>query len=228
MDPIFSLLLPFYKQENIEEVLGKYLFELSNVVDSFELIAIINGTRYSALDKLVKLATNKESRLLVLYVEQSGWGRAIHEGSRIAKGLYVCYTNSARTDPQELIGMLKYAKLSECAVVTAKRIIRDSWIRGLSSWLFNLEARLVLGIQVSDINATPKIIPSRVLQSIHLQSNGDLFDAELLYQLKIKKIPVIEIPIYKWRRNTGRSTTNLKSALRMLFGIPKILLQHKK
>jgi len=52
--------------------------------------------------------------------------------------------------------------------------------------------------------------------------DNDLIDAELMAKCRKNNITIIEIPVYSTDRISGKSTTNLKSAFNMYFGLVKL------
>ena len=56
-------------------------------------------------------------------------------GLEAAQGDILCYTNSARTEPQDLVLLLYYALTNPDAVIKANRKIREHWSRRLGSLL---------------------------------------------------------------------------------------------
>ena len=54
---------------------------------------------------------------------------------------------------------------------------------------------------------------------VELKSDDDLIDLEFNAICREQAIPVLEVPIFSTSRHSGRSTTNLGSALRMYSGV---------
>lgn len=226
--PLFSLILPFYKQEDhVREVVSDFQKKLEELGDPFEIIVVINGARSLSEESSLKILS--ETPLVTQWsIRESGWGRAVNWGIAHAQGAYVCYTNSARTSGAELVRLLKYAKVSEDAIVKATRIERSSFSRKWTSIFYNILNKFILKTPIWDVNATPKIIPKKLMDTIPLRSMGDSIDAELMFKAFQKNIPIVEIPIRQTERKTGKSTTNWKSAVRMFFGIFEIKRDAKK
>ncbi len=222
MTPVFSVILPLYKQEHqIEVLFDRYVSALSKMDDSWELLFIINGNKDNSFASAQELAL-KNTSVKVFNLESGGWGRAVKFGIAKASGNFICYTNSARTNTEDLMLMLKYAKVNDRAVVKATRIIRETFLRKLGSVLYNFENRFLFKTPIWDVNGTPKIISRKVLQSIEIISDDDLIDAEIIARCFKKNIPIIEIPVTSTKRISGRSTTNFKSAFRMYMGLLKL------
>jgi hypothetical protein len=153
---------------------------------------------------------------------EGGGGRAVRAGLAEARGELVCYTNSARTAPEMLTLCLVYAMAYPGVVVKANRRLRESWRRRLGSLLYNLECRALFDIAVWDVNGTPKVFPRRYEQLLALEREDDLIDAEFNWICKREGYPIVEVPILGTPRLGGKSTTNVRSALRMYVGAWKL------
>lgn len=220
--PTFSIILPIYNQENqLEEIVNLYVGKLKTVKGDWELLLVINGSSDNSYKKAVELSTKFPS-IVVYNLKENGWGKAIKFGISKTRGNYICYTNSARTNVEDLVKIIRYALINKDALIKATRIVREGWLRKLGSILYNLEARLLLKIPVWDINGTPKAFPKKILKKIELISDNDLIDAELLAKCLKHSIPVIEMPVYFNKRISGKSTTNFLSAFKMYMGLFQI------
>lgn len=220
--PRFSIILPIHNQENhLEDIVNSYSASLKKVKNDWELLLVVNGSDDKSNKKAMELSA-KFANITAYNLKEKGWGRAIKFGISKARGGYICYTNSARTNVDDLVKIIKYALINKDALVKATRIVRDGWLRKLGSILFNLEGRLLLKIPVWDINGTPKAFPKKILKKIELTSDNDLIDAELMAKCLKHSIPVIEIPVYFNKRISGKSTTNLISAFKMYMGLLQI------
>lgn len=217
-----SIILPIYKQvSHIEVIYGNYTTILNECDFSYEIIFVVNGAKDGSYDKCQSLAKLNDN-IRAYEIEGSGWGRAVKYGISVAESPLIAYTNSARTNVNDLITTIKYASIDKHTVVKANRIIRESFLRRLGSVIYNFENRNLFNTAIWDVNGTPKVFPKEIIKSINIQSNNDLIDAELMAICRKKNITTIEIPIYFTDRISGKSTTNFKSALKMYYGIIKL------
>lgn len=216
--PVLSVVLPCRNQaDHIGDVLKSYLSPLEATGRSFELIAVPNDCADSTVDRIREIARS-EPRLRVVELSAKGWGRAVKAGLDAAVGELLCYTNSARTDPRDVARLLDvYFRASPC-VAKVRRIRRHAATRELGSWLYNLEGRLLFGITVRDVNGTPKLLSRETYRRLSPSSPGDLFDLELIAAARRARIPVVELEVEGFSRHGGRSSTNMRSALRMYAG----------
>lgn len=217
-----SVILPLYKQdEQLPGLIATYTSALNKSLEHWELILVLNGEIQNTLEILKPLVLNHKN-VKYFHLEKSGWGRAVKKGLSEASGDFVCYTNSARTDVEDLMLMFRYARVNDNVVVKAKRIVRENFFRWMGSAIYNLENRFLFNTPVWDVNGTPKIFPSKILKQIEIVSEDDLIDAEIMAKCFKNNIPIIEIPVVNHRRISGKSTTNIISAGKMYWGLLKL------
>ena len=219
----FSVVLPVRNQEDhIGGLVDGYRAALARVEEDFELVLVPNASTDETAAICRQLAAEDPGRIQVVELAKGGWGRAVKAGLGAASGELLCYTNSARTQPEMLVLLLVYARAYPDVLIKANRRIRDSWRRRLGSVLFNLECRALLDIPSWDINGTPKVFPRKFEGLLALRSDDDMIDAELLTVCARHGYPVVEVPLLATMRHGGRSTTNYVSAARMYLGALRI------
>lgn len=217
-----SVILPLYKQEEqLPGLIAAYTSALNNCPEQWELILVLNGEIHNTLEILKPLVRDNKN-IKYFHLEKSGWGRAVKKGLAEASGDFVCYTNSARTNVDDLMLMFRYAKVNDNAVVKATRVVRESFFRWLGSAIYNFENRFLFNTPVWDVNGTPKIFPSKILKQFEIVSDDDLIDAEIMVKCFRRNVPIIEIPVVNHKRISGKSTTNIISALKMYRGLLKL------
>jgi glycosyltransferase involved in cell wall biosynthesis len=219
MNPKFSVILPIYNQsKHLPFLVAEYQRHLSGLGTSWELIFVVNGSRDDSHERALEL-TADVPEMRVVHLDAGGWGGAVRKGLEEASGEWVCYTNSARTLPHQLILTLKYAAASPGHVLKATRVERESWQRKWGSILYNYLNRRLMGTPIWDVNGTPKAIPAACLKGLNLTETGDLIDAEILAKLHRRDIPLVEILIVSPKRIDGKSTTNWRSGVNMIAGL---------
>lgn len=217
MSAIVSVILPVRNQADHIGAIGE-LFRnaLTELESPFELIFVVNGSADHTLDVCREMARRfPEVRVIE---SEAGWGRSVKAGIAAAEGGLLCYTNSARTQPDDLLLILRYGLVNDRMVVKASRKVRESLLRRLGSVIYNFEGRMLFGLAVWDINGTPKAFPRAFLEDLDLREDGDLIDLEFVVKCRTKRIPIVEVPVYVTTRHGHRSTTGLRSAWRMYRG----------
>lgn len=214
-----SVVLPVYNQaDHIEAVLTGHVEALRNFHLPYELLPVVNGVRRDASLQLCKAMQERHPVIRTLCIDEPGWGRAVRHGISQARGDLICYTNSARTSPEDLLLALVYGAVHPEAVIKANRKIRASLRRRLGSLIYNLESRALFDLPYWDVNGTPKVFSRRHTKLLELASDDDLIDLEFCVACRRQGYRVVELPIFSAKRHSGRSTTSLGSAWRMYWG----------
>ncbi len=218
MNDIVSIILPVYNQaDHVSLIVAEYEAALARLPRPHELLLVVNGCRDDSLDVCRRL-TRQYANVRVVHSEQGGWGLAVKHGLREARGDLLCYTNSARTSPQDLTLCLLYGVVYPNAVLKANRKIRDSWLRRVGSLAYNLEVRAFFDLNTWDVNGTPKVFPRTFGKLLELTRDDDLIDSEFVATCRREGYPIVEVPIFSSRRHGGRGTTGVYSAVRMYYG----------
>jgi len=216
--PLISIVLPIHNQaDHVGSIVPEYEEALARIPNPHEMILVVNGCRDNSLEICQALA-EQHAAIRVVHNEQGGWGLAVKLGLAAAQGELLCYTNSARTRPQDLTLLLLYAIAFPNVVIKANRKIRDRWHRRLGSLLYNLECRALFDLPHWDINGTPKVFPRKFDRLLGLTRDDDLIDAEFNIICRREGYPMVEVPIFSYLRHGGESITTYRSALRLYWG----------
>jgi len=214
----YSIILPVFNQaDHIRQAVGEYLQALSSVPFSWEMILVVNGCRDDSWEQCQALA-QASPPICAILSRKAGWGRAVRQGLHAASGDFICYTNSARTRPQDLLLLLLYSYANPKTVIKANRKIRESRQRRIGSLLYNIECRSLFDLPYWDINGTPKVFPREFQHLMNLSREDDLIDLEFHILCRRHRYPMLEIPILSSARRGGRSTTRYASAFRLYWG----------
>src|SRR5690349_12254008 len=100
------------------------------------MILVVNNSHDNSLLICHQLASHY-SMIRVLHSEEGGWGVSVRQGLKAAHGDLLCYTNSARTRPEDLLLFLMYGLANPKVVIKANRKFRDNWRRRLGSLIYN-------------------------------------------------------------------------------------------
>jgi hypothetical protein len=213
MKPELSVVLPVHNQaDHIAAVLDKYYGAFKK--RRWEIILVPNGCRDDSAALCRKVAA-KHPLTRVVEIREGGWGIAVRTGLQKARGRFLCYSNSARTDPATIVRLFEHFKRHPKGLAKVKRSLRGNWLRQGGSWIYNIECRLFLGIPSWDTNGTPKIFAASWLPKLSLTASGDFLDSELMVQFHRLGVPFHEIPLRGWARHGGKSLTNFKAAFQL-------------
>ena len=221
-NPDISIILPVYNQaDHISNTVTAYIEALNKIPVSFEIDLLVNGAGDSS-DTVCQGLADEYPEVRMFNSSPPGWGQAVRNGIAGARGNLICYTNSARTTPQELQLAILYAVANPESIIKANRKIRESFVRRLGSLLYNLQCRALFDLSYWDINGTPKIFPRHCTTLLKLKSSDDLIDLEFNVVCRKFDYLILELPIFSANRHGGKSTTNWKSAFKMYIGALKM------
>jgi glycosyltransferase involved in cell wall biosynthesis len=218
MQPKVSIVLPFYRQaRDVAEIVTRLGFQLLQMDLEHEFLLVPNGPDDGTRQSCARVAATMQNANVVV-TARAGWGAAVRAGIASASGDLVCYTNSARTQPNDLRRAVIEALRSPDTIVKAVRLTRDSKIRRLGSLLFNIECNMLFDVNSSDVNGTPKIFPKSCVGLLNLTRNDDLIDLEFMWTCRRFNYQIIELPIDETPRFSGHSTSSYMTALRLYWG----------
>lgn len=217
-----SVVLPCRNQEDhIDEVLRSYAGPLERSGRTYELVVVPNACT-DRTEEIVRGVADGDPRIRIVVNPRGGWGRSVLAGLAAARGSMLCYTNSARTDPEHVVSVLDLGLRSGLCLAKARRDNRGAPVREAGSALYNLEGRLLFGIRARDVNGTPKVFSRELLRDLRLFSEGDLLDLELMAKVSRRGVPIVELPVHGFRRHGGRSSTGWKTALSLYTGAVRL------
>jgi glycosyltransferase involved in cell wall biosynthesis len=220
--PLISIVLPVYNEAGyLETVVANYREALARVPHTYEIILVPNGCTDDS-PAICRALAESDPSVRVVESEKGGWGLAVNLGLSEARGQILCYTNMARTSPQDLVLHLLYAIVHPEVVIKANRKIRDNWRRRFGALLYNFECRALFDLYCWDINGTPKVFPRSFDKLLALTRHDDLVDAEFNMICRREGYPLLEVPTFTRGRHGGKSTTNYSSALKMYWGAYKL------
>lgn len=214
--PLFSLVLPVLDEENIiEKVIDDIKKVLDNSSIQYEIILVENESLDNTWAKINKLAA-ADKRIRVTKTIK-GYGSAVTAGLKIAKWEYVGYMPSDGQIDNSILPILwNEINSSNIDLVKIKRANRESTIRFVRSKIFNILARLLFPIDVSDINGSPRIFKREKLQLLDLKYKDSFIDTEFAIKAHILKWRIKEIPMKNLERTGGTSTVRIKTVIEFI------------
>lgn len=152
--------------------------------------------------------------------------RVIHEGARNGFGSAIRTGVAAATKrwvwplvvdmPFSLEVMLTALPYLDThgAVLSYRSDDPRSLYRRFQSVVFNTLARRLLRVRARHLNSAFKVTGAALMQSMGLQSNGWLLDAELIMRLEQRGVRYVEIPVQLVDRTSGRSTIGFGASVK--------------
>lgn len=202
-----SLVFPAFNEElNIEKAVSETLNILPQYAETFEVIIVNDGSADSTGQIINKLAEADARIIPVHHPQNRGYGAAVGSGFKKASMDYVFFTDSdLQFDLNEIQDLVKW--IGDYDIVVGYRANRaDPLHRKLNAWAWNQLVRLVLGIQVRDIDCAFKLFKRKVFDTITLNSLGAMVNTELLAMAGKHGFTIKEVPVSHYPRKQGQQT----------------------
>jgi glycosyltransferase involved in cell wall biosynthesis len=206
-----SYFFPAHNEEaNIEGLVAEALDSLPAIADTFEIIAVNDGSRDSTqvlADELT--AAHPGVVRAVHHPTNLGYGAALRSGFAAARYDLVAFTDGDRQFRVEDLGRLteRLAAADHPDVVVGYRIRRaDPLVRTLYARAYRLANRIFFGVKVTDVDCACKLFRREALEGIHVESDGAFFSAELLIKLRAAGRSVVEVGVPHYPRTAGSPT----------------------
>ena len=206
-----SYFFPAHNEEaNLEALVNEALAALPTLADTFEIIAVDDGSRDATAMIAERLAgAHPDVVRLVRHPVNLGYGAALRSGFAAARYDLVAFTDGDRQFKVADLGRLtaRLAAPDAPGVVVGFRIKRaDPLVRTLYARAYRLANRIFFGLRVTDVDCACKLFRRTALESIRVESGGAFFSAELLIKLQAEGTSVAEVGIPHYPRTAGSAT----------------------
>ena len=206
-----SYFFPAHDEEaNIEGLVAEALDSLPGIAETFEVIAVNDGSRdrtQALADELT--AAHPGVVRAVHHPTNLGYGAALRSGFAASRYELVAFTDGDRQFRVEDLGRLteRLAAADHPDVVVGYRIRRaDPLVRTLYARAYRLANRIFFGLKVTDVDCACKLFRREALEDIHVESDGAFFSAELLIKLRAAGRSVVEVGVPHYPRTAGSPT----------------------
>ncbi len=209
--PRLSYFFPAHDEAaNIEALVEEALATLPSLAETFEVIAIDDGSRDatgSIADRLA--AANPGLVRVVHHPTNLGYGEALRSGFRAARYELVAFTDGDRQFRVADLGRLlaRLAEPDQPDAVVGYRLRRaDPPLRILYARLYRLANRVWFGLRVRDVDCACKVFRREALADVAVESGGAFFSAELLIKLLARGRRIVEVGVPHHPRRAGSPT----------------------
>lgn len=222
-----SVIIPAYNEErNIEVVINQVFSTLPAIVNSFEVIAINDGSKDKTPLILSQLANKYRGLQVIHHKKNMGYGNALISGFNRAKNDYIFFMDADNQfDFSEIKRLLIFK--DDYDIVAGVRIERrDSFLRDLNGTIFNFTVKFLFNIPIMDIDCAFKLFKKEVIKELNLHSPGALINTEILAKARRNNRSLMLVGVTHYPRKYGRqSGANLKVIFRAIFEV--IRLKHE-
>ena len=206
----FSLVLPCYNEEENISLLYKEFSEIPLDRYRAELILVNNGSIDGTQKEIEKIINNNKKdniNVVLLNLKKNlGYGGGISEGLKIANGDYIGWSHADLQTP--LIDFFKLFNLiKNKQKVFGKGIrVNNRGYFGLISKMHEVLASIILGYNLKEINAQPKIFSKDVLKYFNnMPKKWTTLDTYAVYISLENNIDIVEMDVIFKNRVHGES-----------------------
>ncbi|MCL2101747.1 MAG: glycosyltransferase family 2 protein [Fibromonadales bacterium] len=171
-----SIIIPIKDEaESLPILLAEIKTAISPACESFEVIAIDDGSRDNSWETLQSLSKEYDFLKTARFQYNCGKAAALSHGFGMAKGRYIATMDGDLQDnPAEIPEMLKM--LDNCDLVSGwKKKRYDPWHKTIPSKFFNLVVSIVCGQRLHDFNCGLKAYKAEAAKSVALYGDFHRF-----------------------------------------------------
>lgn len=229
---------------NEEKRIGKMLNSYSSFFEKlrkkkildYQIIVIINNTK-DKTEEVVNISEKENSRISHITISEKGKGNALIQGFNLALesnySLIGFVDADLATPPESFYDLIISIPGNDGAIanrhsVHSKIYSSGNLLRKFLSRILIFIVNLIFRFHYSDTQCGAKLFTRPSLEKISpsLTEQGWIFDIDLLYQSKLLKLKIKEVPTI-WYEIKGSKLNPFKDSFVMLKDIIKYRLMHK-
>lgn len=226
--PKISIVIPIYNEElSIPDLFSRLTATLTILPDSYEIIAVDDGSQDHSFTALTHIATHDTHVRVIRFKRNFGQTAALAAGIEHARGeIIVTLDADLENDPADIPRLIEKLD-AEYSVVSGWR--QDRWqgsflTRKLPSLLANKLISLLTGVALHDYGCTLKAYRADVVKDIRLYGEMHRFIPAYAHWQGGK---VIEIPVHYTPRVYGKSNYGIGRTSRVLLDLVVITFLHR-
>jgi glycosyltransferase involved in cell wall biosynthesis len=209
--PRLSYFFPAHNEEaNLEALVDEALATLPSIADTFEIIAVDDGSKDGTLAIAERLAAaHPDTVRVVHHPVNRGYGGALRSGFEASRYELLCFTDGDRQFRIADLARLtaRIAEPDAPDVVVGYRIKRaDPFIRIAYARTYKLANRIFFGLTVKDVDCAAKLFRREALEDVRVESGGAFFSAELLIRTLQRGHTIVEVGVPHYARTAGSPT----------------------
>ncbi|OGO54497.1 MAG: hypothetical protein A2V85_05440 [Chloroflexi bacterium RBG_16_72_14] len=206
-----SYFFPAHDEEaNLEGLVAEALETLPSLADTFEIIAVDDGSKDRTAEIADRLAAEHPDVVRVVHHPVNrGYGGALRSGFEASRYELLAFTDGDRQFRVADLGRLTARLQAEDHpdVVVGYRIRRaDPFVRIVYARTYKLANRIFFGLRVRDVDCAAKLFRREALEGVRVESGGAFLSAELLIKIRNLDRSVVEVGIPHYPRTAGSPT----------------------
>jgi glycosyltransferase involved in cell wall biosynthesis len=235
--PLLSVVIPaLNEEESIESTARRCLAAREHIrqrggVRDIEVILVNDGSTDRTPQIAAQLAEEEEAVSFIDFPKNRGYGAALKEGFRQAKGELVSFLDADGTcDPRYFADMCSAMRTQGAAVVLGSRMGRGNQmppIRRLGNTLYALLLGFLSGRAVTDTASGMRVIRRDALPELYPLPDGLHFTPAMSARALLSDLRIVEVPM-AYAERVGESKLHvLRDGVRFLVAIMNALLLYR-
>jgi glycosyltransferase involved in cell wall biosynthesis len=208
-----SVVLPVFEEADaVKQLIPSIVETLANHVDSFEIIAVDDGSQDDTPTVLWDLKQSYPEHLRVArHLYNKGNGAALRTGSGIARGEIIVYMDSdGQHSPEDILKLISQIPPYDLVVGVRTKTYKGSWYRNVANKFYNRFASWLSGTEVKDLTSGFRALRrSAGRHFIHMYPAGFSTPTTITLSFLKAGYNVSYVPIEVKRRASGRSKIRL-------------------
>lgn len=223
----FSVIVPAYNEgASIKKNLIEIKKALKPYVDSFEILAVDDGSSDNTKEQIMEAASSDPEIRYAGYDKNRGKGGAIKHGVTEAKGDVIGFIDAdLDISPEHLVKYLEHMNETGCDVVIGSKMHKDSELdyppmRRFVSLGYYVILKVLFGMNVKDTQTGVKLYKAPLIKKIAplLKVKGYAFDIEVLTLCDHEGARIDQMPVQiVFKRNASFGRIKLGDIFKMFF-----------
>ena len=223
----FSVIVPAYKEgKTIKDNLLEIRKALLESVDSFEILAVNDGSPDNTKEQIMEAAALYPEIKYAGYDKNRGKGGAIKHGVSEASGDVIGFIDAdLDIDPSHLVRYYGHMEQTGCDVVIGSKMHKDSKLdyppmRRFVSWGYFIILKVLFGMNIKDTQTGVKLYKASLIKKVApmLKVKGYAFDIEVLALYAHEGAVIDQMPVeVVFKRNASFGRIKIGDIFKMFF-----------
>jgi len=202
MNPEISVVILCYQEgPRLHSFVDRTVNVLEKILVPWEIVLVANywdNKEDETPREAKKIAAQRNNIEVITKFKEGGMGWDARNGFKETSGKFICLIDGdGQMPPEDIKNVYNTIKDGNFdLVMTYRTERRDSWLRKINSYTYNLVFRILFpGVKVRDANSKPKIFTREAYTKMRLTADDWFLDAEMLIQGARMKLKIAEIPV---------------------------------
>lgn len=209
----YSIIIPIKDEDgSLPFIYRETTDVLHKLKKPYEIIFVDDGSTDDSYRVLRSIHKIDSKTKIIKFHANYGKSEALSAGFRQAKGTVIITMDAdLQDDPHDIPNLLKELQKGYDVVCGWRKKRKDTFVKKISSFLFNRGTKLLTGVQIHDFNCGLKVYKKQVCESIFIHGELHRFIPILAAKQKFK---ITEVPVHNRPRRFGKSKFGLERSWR--------------